>query len=479
VKRHLLRVARALMAAAVLALAASAADAQTTLVLASEQQVSDATIRGGAYATANISAGAIATSAGATADDTRRGLLKFDTETTIPAGTRITSATLRVTVRSGLGTGTRPIDIHRVSTSFLEGSVTWLLRKTGYAWGVLGGDYAGRYAHADVPAAAGTTFSLDVTALVQETVNGIHGSRYTRIALIDTGAASASSLREFHSSESLEVTARPQLKVVWGTAATSAPLPPPPPPPLPTLKVFHWNIRHGFDIAKQPNLDRVTTLIAQTGADLVSLNEVELYTGWGYQNQPAILEAQLEQKTGKAWYRYFAQRWAQWGSNGQGNLILSVHPFVSASGLDMSYSRSGAQATIVVGGRNVTFLSVHLSNESAAYRTVQIAELIAFAKGFAEPRIIAGDFNASPGAELASMTAAYSDSWAAGVAAGTAISFPGNPNGYTFGLSKRIDYLFKAGASLTLRTISVLDTRNASGMFTSDHNPIVAVYEMR
>ena len=56
------------------------------------------------------------------------------------------------------------------------------------------------------------------------------------------------------------------------------------------------------------NLQRFVTCIARSGAHVVSLNEVEKFTGWGDEDQPARYAALLQAATGKTWYYTFAQR---------------------------------------------------------------------------------------------------------------------------------------------------------------------------
>src|SRR4051812_47852938 len=78
------------------------AGAQTTLTLnAPATQVTDVTIQAGASANTNFNrSDALATSAGDTFDQLRRALIKFDTQNTIPGGTKINSAVMTLTVKS-------------------------------------------------------------------------------------------------------------------------------------------------------------------------------------------------------------------------------------------------------------------------------------------------------------------------------------------------------------------------------------------
>ena len=63
---------------------------------------------------------------------------------------------------------------------------TWLRRKAGIAWRTPGGDVEDQYADGLVSGVVGSRLTLDVTRLVQETVDGDYGlSRWSRVELID------------------------------------------------------------------------------------------------------------------------------------------------------------------------------------------------------------------------------------------------------------------------------------------------------
>ena len=69
----------------------------------------------------------------------------------------------------------------------------------------------------------------------------------------------------------------------------------------------------------------------------------------------------------------------------------------------------------------------------------------------------------------------YQDAWVAAQKAGTASSFTGT--GFTHGNS-RFDYVFFSRVSaLTLKSVTVPDTR-VNGVYPSDHHPVVAVFEV-
>ena len=178
------------------------------------------------------------------------------------------------------------------------------------------------------------------------------------------------------------------------------------------------------------------------------------------------------------WYYKFAS--ASGATKANGNLILSKYPFEVKDSQLLSYTRSVVQVTIVVNGRTINFMSTHLDDNSSSQRSVQIGELQTWASGLAEQRIIAGDFNAWPGAtEIAKMTKLYHDSWAEAVKDGTSIAYSGNTAGNT--RNSRIDYIFYShgASSLVLKSSQVYDTRDANGVMPSDHRPVVTTFTVK
>jgi len=212
--------------------------------------------------------------------------------------------------------------------------------------------------------------------------------------------------------------------------------------------------------------------------DIISLNEIEYYTGWGYEDQPARFAALLKAKTGRTWYYKFAT--ASGASRGDGNLILSKYPFDVQDSMLMSYTRVVVQVAINVNGRIVSFFSTHLDDASSTARETEIRQLQSWASGIAEQRIIAGDFNFWPGvAEYSMMVSPYYDSWAEAAKTSTAIGYPGNTDGRT--RNTRIDYIwYSHGASgLRLQRVQVFDTADANGVMPSDHRPVLATFTVQ
>ena len=261
---------------------------------------------------------------------------------------------------------------------------------------------------------------------------------------------------------------------------TPPPPPPPPPPPAGTaLKVFHWNTHHGVGTDGVYNLQRFVDWMILSGANVVSLNEVEKKNpSWGNEDQPARYAALLTAQTGTTWYYNFAQR--DGVVNGQGNLLLTTFAIEDEDDYVLSYSRSVARVRVLVNGFHVNLFSTHLDDASAARRGVEYDELTAYASQFTEQRIIAGDFNASAtSAEIKKVNATYFDAWAVAKSAGVAVAYAGNEAGNT--RNSRIDYVWysKSASRLFLKAMRVYDTRDAGGVMPSDHRPIMTTYEVR
>jgi len=270
--------------------------------------------------------------------------------------------------------------------------------------------------------------------------------------------------------------------VTYMSSVPPAPSSSSPPPSSGTgtlVKVFDWNTHHGIGTDGVYNLQRFVTWIVASGANVVSLNEVEKYVGsYGNEDQPARYAAVLRSATGKTWYYKFAQR--DGGTNGQGNLILSTFPLEDSDGHQLSYSRSVARIQILVNGIRVNIFSTHLDADSSTRRATQMSQLKSWVATFSQQHIVAGDFNAWPGAaEIANMTSTFYDAWAVATANNTEVGYPGNLVGNT--RNSRIDYVWysKSATRLGLKAAKVFDVRNSSGVSPSDHRPLMATFEVK
>jgi endonuclease/exonuclease/phosphatase family metal-dependent hydrolase len=461
--------------------------AQTTVTLdALHTEINcDLTIQGGGYAGVNFQSSDGLALKNSDANYTRRVLLKFDTQNKIPAGAHITSAKLRLVLKDGGNGGGRPITAYRVSKSFHLDQATWVRYDDNGRWTRAGGDLADKYTTTTVGNAVGSAYTFDLTKAVQDSVSGKFGSRYTRLALVDTGAKSSTSYREFFSSRAANPAVRPKLVITYGGTSgggTSGGGGTPEPVASgsggsgsATIKVMQWNIHKTKGTDGRCNPDRTASWIVRLGAQVVSLNEVDYFSGscsWTA-DMSARLEALVEQKSGRPWYRRFGNG----GGNGVGNVILSSLPFASSEAHSLPYDRTAIRAAVVVNGRTINIFGTHVDYDHPAWRTTQTNQVKAWASSFAEPRIVMGDFNTGPSTnDYKIMASAYADSWVAGQQAGVANAY--KSGGTTHGAS-RFDYVYHTKASpIVLKSVTVPDTKT-NGVYPSDHDPVVAVYEVR
>jgi endonuclease/exonuclease/phosphatase family metal-dependent hydrolase len=452
----------------------SPAHAQTTATLSQPGvQVTDTTIRGGSYANRNLDGQFLVTRSSADPEWVRRAILKFDTQNTIPAGTPVQSATLTLTVHSGLGTvgQRRTIKAYRITSSFQQTEATWITRQGSERWGTGGGDLGEEIAQAEASNVAETKVTFDVTNLVRQAVAGTIDTRYTRIALLDGDAPAKESYRVFFDAEDPIASHRPALTVVYGSGGAVTTPPPPPSGTSSTLKVMQWNIHQGVANDGSNNIDRVVSWIIQANADLVSLNEIIQLSG---NNQPQMICDRLQAQTGRNWTFKFQE--ITGFTTGIGEAVLSRLPIDATAEGVLSWGRSMALARVVVNGRTIDMISTHLDADSSTRRLQQVTQLKAWAVGFPEQRIVAGDFNSWPGTtEINEMAQTYNDSWAVAKSKGVATSSSSNPDGNT--RNTRIDYVFysKGATALSVTNVTVMDAR-ASGI--SDHRAVVTTFKV-
>jgi endonuclease/exonuclease/phosphatase family metal-dependent hydrolase len=492
-----LRVALAMLQAALVVLAgASAALAQTTVTL--DQSKTEAwygTVRGGTYANTNIN-DLLETRKSTDLTYHRNAMLKFDTHNFVPQGTNITSAKLTMTVIYSSADATRRIGVYPVTQSWDENQMTWNIRRTGLAWKTKGGDF-GQKITEQVVGPAGTTVTFDITSYVRQIVMSSASTRYTRVALVDLDGSTKESYRSYATSDDPNPSMRPTLVITYGAAPPvqqpSGPAEPEEPqePALPqdpgtggpatTLRVLHYNIgKNGWGTDGRYDPNRVANWVAQMDPDVISFNEIERWNSYSnYADGIALYKAMLEQRTGHTWYTWGVQAYGNWDQKGLISAIFSKIPFSATYRTVFSAGKlkSAGGVTITVNGRNINVVTTHFDPYTESYRTTQGRELASYAAGLTDNRIVGGDFNDQPGdASITAMTAAHYDGWAEAKKQGIAYSAPDNPYGNT--KNTRIDYIFyaKNAPNLTLKKITVVDTRDANGVMPSDHRPVLAEF---
>ena len=263
--------------------------------------------------------------------------------------------------------------------------------------------------------------------------------------------------------------------------------PPPPPSTTGTLRVLSYNVSFGKGTDNIQNWDRTAQWIARINPDIAGL--CEMPSEW-----ISTFVNLVNQKTGRTWFTHFLPKY---NGTTEGNLILSKYSFSSTGGRFLSGSRSVANVTINVAGKTINFFATHLDPDSSGTRYTQVGELTSYASNYSESRIVVGDYNAGPDtSESVRMTGTYYDSWMQAMAVGTAVAYPDNPvYMHTRTRRGRIDYVWysKGSANLFLRGTQIPDTRDLSntnvvvylgtaddkGVRPSDHNPMIANFDIR
>lgn len=465
---------------------AATASAQTTVTLSTPGTHinADLTIQGGAYGWVDFSNDDSLATKVSTESYTRRIMLKFDTQNYIPANAVIQSARLYLVLKKAENSESRPLTAYYVNRSFHKGQANWYYYAYGQAWSTPGGDLGSSFGTTYVGDSVGSAYEFDLTDMVQRTVNGEFGSRYTRVALVDTGGWSDGNYREFHSTRAWDSSVRPRLVITYGGSSSSSSggttTTSPSPSTAPessggsTLRVMQWNIHKtkGTDGACNP--DRIANTIAEQNVDVVSLNEVNFYSGscaWSF-DMGEKLRALVQQKTGVTWYRQNTDG----GSDGVGNVLLSKYRPAAQDATSLSYDRGVAAMTIAVNGRYVNLFSTHVDYANSWYRTTQMNQAISYMGNFSGPKIMMGDFNTWPGtSDYYIMAQPYEDAWVAAQNSGTGWAF--NGTGATHGDS-RFDYIFYSrNSGLSLVRVNVPDTE-VWGVYPSDHHPVIAEFRV-
>ena len=461
--------------------AGSSAQTTTTLSTPGTHINVDTTIQGGSSGWTDFSTSDSLASKVSTEAYTRRILMKFDTQNYIPANATIDSAYLYMVLKKAENGESRPFAAYYVSRSFANRQTNWYQYQSGQAWSRAGGDLGSSFGTTYVGNAVGSTYRFDLTSLVQRTVRGEFGSRYTRLALVDVGGATSGNYREFHSTRASNTSVRPRLVITYrtsGTTTTTTTTTAAAPAPAPTtggttLRVMQWNIHKTKGGDGLCNPDRIASQIVAQNPDVVGLNELNFFSGvcaWTFDMSERI-RSLIQQKTGITWYKQHVN------PNGVGNALLSRHRPVSSTSTNLSYGRGVAQMTLSINGLHVNVFVTHVEYYTAWWRPIQIREAVQWIDGFGPRQIVMGDFNTWPNtSDYQIIAQPYQDAWVAAQNAGTASSY--NGTGATHG-SSRLDYIFHERVSgLTLRSVRVPDTR-VNGVTSSDHDPVVAVYSVQ
>ncbi|WP_439483955.1 endonuclease/exonuclease/phosphatase family protein [Cyclobacterium plantarum] len=168
------------------------------------------------------------------------------------------------------------------------------------------------------------------------------------------------------------------------------------------VKVLAYNIHHANppSIPDSIDLPAIAKVIKNSGADLVALQEVDVYTersGSGLHQAKMLAEM-----TGM--YFYF-ERSISFQGGEYGNAILSRFPIEEKEKLQLSSAENTEPRAMLVvlvtlpDGEKLKFASTHLDFSSNTNAANQARDITAYFEKETLPLIMAGDFNAVIGSE--------------------------------------------------------------------------------
>ncbi|MEN6324784.1 MAG: endonuclease/exonuclease/phosphatase family protein [Syntrophomonas sp.] len=225
-----------------------------------------------------------------------------------------------------------------------------------------------------------------------------------------------------------------------------------------TIRIASYNIQHGKGMDGVLNLNRTSQVLSQIDADLICLQEVDMF------RMPTHLVRQAERLAidlGMQWI-YGPVRSYPIGS--YGNAILSRYPIKERANYllpDPIDPRRCLQAEIILDGKPLALFTTHLGLKQPV-RLEQVQDIILpLVLSVPGPAILAGDFNATVNRPETNLLAEYlTDTFCKN--SGTLINtFPSiNP-------AARIDYIFINECCMTANYF-IMDST------ASDHLPIIA-----
>lgn len=123
--------------------------------------------------------------------------------------------------------------------------------------------------------------------------------------------------------------------------------------------------------------------------------------------------------------------------------------------------------TVSIRGVHVHVFSTHLDYYNASHRTAQLQDLMAWSEKYGARRIVAGDFNSTPGTYwITTMSGDYRDTWRDVTGSN---SGGGTINGVRF------DYLFRSkDGDDDVRPVKIQVPKTR----LSDHSPVIADYKV-
>ncbi len=158
------------------------------------------------------------------------------------------------------------------------------------------------------------------------------------------------------------------------------------------LRVMTYNIHHGISAAGHMDLDAIASVIEESGAQIIGLQEVDKrFIRTLFRDQVKELAQKLNM------YYCFGETFNILGAE-YGNAVLSKFPITSVNNLQLDSTgepRGIISAAVDVNGKVINFLVTHLSL-SKNLRNVQIQQIKRYLDLLEDEVILVGDLNATP-----------------------------------------------------------------------------------
>ncbi|MFD1032745.1 endonuclease/exonuclease/phosphatase family protein [Metaplanococcus flavidus] len=249
----------------------------------------------------------------------------------------------------------------------------------------------------------------------------------------------------------------------------------------PIVKVLSFNIAHGLGMDGIMNLERTATIIEDSCASIIGLQEVDRFFGERSQfmDQVEWLGERLGMYTAYGANIDHAAEQAGQPNCQYGNAILSKYPITYSKNHHMTpvqqwygndEQRGVLEAVIEVDDIAISVYNAHLSLKDEELK-LSVKEILALTAGSKFPCIVLGDFNAPPFyAPIREMNRYFTDAFLK-MKQGDAYTYP---SPYSYKTSDvdlkpvtRIDYIFFGPEMEVVQTATISTD-------VSDHLPIVA-----
>jgi len=159
-----------------------------------------------------------------------------------------------------------------------------------------------------------------------------------------------------------------------------------------SLVVSSYNIHRGLGLDRRLDVDRIASVIAEIGPDVIGLQEVIREQGIAHQDQAAYLADQLGMKLVMGVTRSYR-------GGTYGNAVLSRLPVLGWAACDLSHGarepRACLRVDLDVDGSPLHVFNCHfgLALRERRQQVDLLARFIRDAAALAGPRVVMGDFN--------------------------------------------------------------------------------------